>query len=240
MKFRSLALATLTAALLATAACNGTANITIPNASITANGSVKEAYVTADSSTDVKAKINAEFYSYRAESDSVDSNIWIIFYYAPSTQKSYRCRTEASTKRVTEIVEITGTDMAYKADYKIEKEKVKVGNDDAKATAVTVINNNITNVNITQNVTINNIQNIKLISPRECQEQTGKTVSAPVWLMVVNNVKVYVNAETKETIHTVPAGGDTSASPTPTPMPSATPSVDPGASGAASPSPAAT
>jgi hypothetical protein len=240
------------AAMLTLAACSGTANITVPNATINANA--QDAFNVTDSSLDLKSVVGDDATAYRATLDESGSGNWILYYYSPSKQKSYKC-TETKEKKVIDIVEVTDVTLMFKADYQIDKAKIKVDANKAKETAATAAASANVNVGVGTtgstggggatgaSVSASAFTKTSVISGKECKDQTGKDVAAPVYVVASASVsvKVYVNAETGEVVATVNAsssttttvGGTTtpapSASPTATPMPeaSATPTAMP-------------
>lgn len=255
MTKRTHGLATLAcAAMLTLAACSGTANITVPNATI--NASAQDAFNVSDSSLDLKSVVGDDATAYRAMLDESGSGNWIMYYYSPSKAKSYRC-TETRDRKVIDIVEVTDVSLIFKADYQIDKAKIKVDANKAKETAATAAASANVNVGVGgsassgstggggaagASVSASAFTQTSVISGKECKDQTGKDVSAPVYVVAsaTVSVKVYVNAETGEVVATASAsassatttGGATPApEATPTPLPSV--SVDAGASGTA-------
>jgi hypothetical protein len=248
---RTLALATLTVVGMSLSACNGNANIAVPAGLLSASGSIQDAFTSIETSAQLRA-VGPDLQPYRAESDPGDSTIWVVYYWSPSMNKSYRCRTSARNHQVIDIVQTTDTNQVYQADYKIEKSQVKVSSDSAAAAAVasinannnnsattsanatTTTNNNTTNTTTTaqtstvNNITVNNITNVQVISPKECKDRTGRSVTAPVYVFVTANNKAYVDAATGQTIVTTSAS-TTNPVPTATPAPatSTTPIVLP-------------
>jgi hypothetical protein len=249
MTKRSHGIAVLSVAvLLSIAACNGTANITIPNATINANA--QDAFNVSDSSLDLKSVVGADATAYRATLDEAGSGNWILYYYSPSKQKSYRCTERAKDKAIIDITEVTDVTLMFKADYQIEKTKIKVDLNTAKQKAVqaaasanaSVSTGGVSagaNANASTGgggaagatVTASAFTKTEVISPKECKDQTGKDVNAPVYVVAsaTVSVKVYVNAETGEVVATVTAtasassGGGTTTTPSATPTPAATP-----------------
>ncbi|MDB5099237.1 MAG: hypothetical protein JWM80_3658, partial [Cyanobacteria bacterium RYN_339] len=134
------------AALLTLAACTGTANITVPNATINANA--QDAFNVSDSSLDLQSVVGADASAYRATLDEQGTGNWILYYYSPSKQKSYRCTEHQSDKKVTEITEVTDVTLQFKVDYKIEKTKIKVDVNQAKAKAVQAVASANANVSV--------------------------------------------------------------------------------------------
>jgi hypothetical protein len=248
MKLNALTLAAFTVAALGLTACNGTANVTVPagvsSAFLSAAGAFQDAFTSVETSAELRAK-GSDLQAYRAESDPNDASVWVISYWSPSQNKSFRCRTNAKTHQVIDINETTDATQVYQANYQLDKTQVKVTPDTAAAAAVTSINNsnNTTNAststtvnntsattNVTNNITVNNITNVQVISAKECKDRTGRGGNAPVYVVVTANNKAYVDAATGQTITTTSA---TTPAPAPTPSAPATTTTTVGASAAA-------
>lgn len=258
MTIRSIALAA--AVTLTLAACSGTANITVPNAtlntSVAASGEVHDAFNTTDKSTQLQTVVGTDAVAYRA-TNNTQTNTWVIFYYSPSKNKSYQC-TEINGS-VNSVVEVTDTTMIYKPNYTIDKSKVSVDVTQAKTSAVAAATASVTTGNTgvstganagvgvttggggasagaTATVNANTFTNAELISPQQCQDETGKATSDPVYVVtstdVTVNVKVYVSAKDGSVVTTVNANASASTSTTTTTgtattAPSASPTMAP-------------
>lgn len=210
---RSFAAAALLAAMLGATACSGAAPVTgTALQGQGANNSARSAYLAING--DAQITTLGELQMYRCQFDGVNK-AWVVFYYSPSKNESYRC--SIGTDNRVAVVKLMDPIQAYKPSYQIDRDKWKIDSEQAKTLAV----QQSTTINV--NVSVNSFTAAGLISPLECKEQTGKDTSDPVWLLIANNINVYINANTGAQIQTGVA------TPPPNTLPTTMPAVIPSA-----------
>lgn len=210
MPFRKLIAPALASALLLTAAC--TANINTPPVAGGGSGQVEstsalEAF--SGSRADAEVQALGELRPYRVEETGSDA--WVIYYYAPERDKSYRCVYREGEDVV--VTEVTAAAERYRANDEIEQSEWKIDSEQARTAAVqAAVGDQSLNMNLA-------VTNLMLVSAERFAALTGMTTDAPVWICQVEP----------------PASPAPSPSVSPTTTPSAEPTSEPTAEPTATP-----
>lgn len=228
MAYQTWTRATLMVAILTITACTANVNATLPGTNTGGGGgeTAKAAIQVSEADPEVTKLDLGDLTPYRIECPEPDqaNKTWIIFYFSAKTNKSYRCQTRVGQK--VEFIEVTTETDRYKPGDDIDEAKWKVDSEQAKTSAVQVVQK----VNVNINVTKIKVKNLVLVSAADFTRRTGTPSQDPVWVCTVD--------------HDGAASPAPSASPSPVPSesPSASPSMspEPSASPSASPSPTGT
>lgn len=181
----------------------------------------QQAVTETSSNATVQQQAASDLVPYRSEFDAT-LKVWIVYYYSPSKQKSYRCAPQAD--KSVQVTEVTDVSLIYQQGDTLYVGQVKV---DAAAAAQTAANTASTETaspspsptatpaptptpaptatpapagNTTVNVTTVQITNVYLISPGELRKRHGRRSSNPVYVVVTNNTTVFVDATTGKTV----------------------------------------